>query len=113
MRPGALEAHARRWAKSLLPVYHRLPGPLRHLAVSARGWPLARLRRSGWARAELALGARLECEPAAAAVAAERLRTMLVHAGQTVPYWRRVFAEAGFDPAGATGPADLRRLPVL
>jgi phenylacetate-CoA ligase len=114
MPAGALEAHARHWAKSLLPVYHRLPGPLRHVAVSARGWPLARLRRSDWARAELALGERLERDPAAAsAVAAARLRAMLVHAGRTVPYWARLFAERGFDPARVVGPADLRRLPVL
>ena len=114
MPPGALEAHARHWAKSLLPVYHRLPGPLRHLAVSARGWPLSRLRRSRWARAELALGARVERDASAAAsVASERLRAILVHAGRTVPYYARLFAERGFDPASVRDPGDLRRLPIL
>jgi phenylacetate-CoA ligase len=84
------------------------------VAVSARGWPLARLRRSAWAREEVALGARLERDPAAAAAAAaERLRAVLVHAGRTVPHWARLFAERGFDPARVAGPADLRRLPIL
>jgi len=109
-----LEAHARHWAKSLLPLYHRLPGPIRHVAASARGWPLSRLRRSVWAREESELGARLESDPVAAArVAAERLRAMLVHAAATVPWYERLFAEHGFDPAGVRGPDDLRRLPVL
>src|SRR5262249_8124309 len=49
----------------------------------------------------------------AAAVATERLRALLVHAGRTVPYWTRMFAEHGFDPATVDGPAALRRLPVL
>jgi phenylacetate-coenzyme A ligase PaaK-like adenylate-forming protein len=114
MFPAALEAHARHWAKSLLPFYHRLPAPARHVAVSARGWTLARLRRSAWARDEAALGARLEGDPtAAAAVAADRLRAVLVHAGATVPYYTRLFARHGFDPAKVRGPEALRRLPIL
>ena len=112
--PAELERLARRWAGALLPVYHRLPGPARHVAVSLRGWPLARLRRSVWAEDEARLGARLEVDPGeAAAVARARLRTMLVHAGATVPYWSRLFADVGFDPASADGPEALRRLPVL
>jgi phenylacetate-CoA ligase len=109
-----LEAHARHWAKSLLPLYHRLPGPVRHLAVSARGWPLSRLRRSAWAREEASLGAAVERDPAAAAaIATERLRAILVHAGTSVPWYERVFAAHGFEPASVRGPEDLRRLPIL
>jgi phenylacetate-CoA ligase len=112
--PHALEAHARHWAKSLLPLYHRLPGPVRHLAVSARGWPLSRLRRSVWAREEAALGEAVERDPVAAgAIATDRLRAILVHAGATVPWWERVFAAHGFEPASVRGPEDLRRLPIL
>ena len=109
-----LEAHARHWAKSLLPVYHRLPAPMRHVAVSMRGWPLARLRRSAWAREEAALGARLERDPTAAArCVVERLRAILVHAAATVPWYARAFAEHGFDPVAVEGPDALRRLPIL
>jgi phenylacetate-CoA ligase len=109
-----LEARARRWARTLLPIYHHLPAPLRDLAVSARGWPLARLRRSAWVRDERALGARLERDlPAAEAMAAVRLRAMLVHAGRTVPHWARLFRGARFEPERVRTPADLRRLPIL
>ena len=108
-----LEPMVRRWGKALLPLYHRLPAPARDVAVSLRGWPLARLRRSAWVRAEVALGAHLERDAAAAAAtAAERLRGILVHAAGTVPYYSRLFAERGLDPS-RLGPADLARLPLL
>lgn len=42
-----------------------------------------------------------------------RLRSLLQHAGERVPYYRRRFAESGFDPAGVTQISDLRRLPFL
>lgn len=42
-----------------------------------------------------------------------RLRSLLQHAGERVPYYRRLFAESGFDPAAVTEIADLRRLPFL
>ena len=114
MRGVGLERHARRWARAFLPLYHRLPGPVRDLAVSARGWPLARLRTSPWAREEVARGERLERDLAAAeALAVARLRAMLAHAARTVPYWARLFAEVGFDPDGVASPADLRALPIL
>ena len=112
--PAALERVARRWAGALLPLYHRLPGPARHVALSVRGWPLARLRRSRWAEEEARMGERLEVEPAAAAaVARARLRALLVHAGATVPYWTQLFADVGFDPASTDAPDGFRRLPIL
>ncbi|MDD5330416.1 MAG: phenylacetate--CoA ligase family protein, partial [Sulfuricella sp.] len=42
-----------------------------------------------------------------------RLKALLAHAGRHVPYYRRLFADIGFDPAGVAGLADLRRLPLL
>lgn len=42
-----------------------------------------------------------------------RLRDLLSHAGRTVPYYRRVFREAGLDPARVRSLEDLRRLPPL
>ena len=109
-----LEAHARHWAKSLLPFYHRLPAPVRHLAVSARGWPLARLRRSTWVTDECDVGRGVERDSdAASALAVARLRAILAHAGATVPHYARSFATHGFDPATVRGVGDLRRLPIL
>ena len=43
----------------------------------------------------------------------DALRRTLAHAAAHVPYYRRLFAEAGFDPAGVTSLSDLARLPRL
>lgn len=42
-----------------------------------------------------------------------RLRALLRHAGQHVPYYRELFAQHGFDPAAVRGPQDLQALPLL
>lgn len=43
----------------------------------------------------------------------QRLRTLLMHAGMQVPYYRRLFADLGFDPATIADLSDLRKLPFL
>ncbi|MAT66072.1 MAG: capsule biosynthesis protein CapK [Gammaproteobacteria bacterium] len=43
----------------------------------------------------------------------ERLRALLLHAGRQVPYYQRLFADHGFDPATVTDVADLQSLPLL
>ena len=42
-----------------------------------------------------------------------RLRRLLRHAGETVPFYRRRWREAGIDPAAIRGVADLERIPVV
>ena len=42
-----------------------------------------------------------------------RLRALLRHAGERVPYYRDLFAELGFDPEGVRSVADLEALPTL
>jgi phenylacetate-CoA ligase len=82
--------------------------------VSLRAWPLARLRRSPWAREELARTAALERDPSAAgALASERLRAVLGHAGRHAPYWAETFAAHGLDPSRVRGVEDLAALPLL
>jgi phenylacetate-CoA ligase len=44
---------------------------------------------------------------------AERLRRILRHAYDHVPYYRALFQEHGLDPGRVRGPADLARLPIL
>jgi phenylacetate-CoA ligase len=44
---------------------------------------------------------------------ATRLRALLQHAQQHVPYYRQLFAGLGFDAASVKGVADLQRLPFL
>lgn len=43
----------------------------------------------------------------------ERLRSLLRHAGDTVPFYRTLFAEAGCAPEAVTSLSDLGRLPIL
>ena len=43
----------------------------------------------------------------------EKLRRILQHSSRHVPYYRKVFQEAGFDPATLTGLADLEKVPLL
>lgn len=47
------------------------------------------------------------------ALQGRRLRALLEHAATHVPYYRRLFAEIGFDPRVATGADVLRSLPFL
>lgn len=42
-----------------------------------------------------------------------RLKALLTHAGQHVPYYRDVFSQLAFNPANVTAVADLQRLPFL
>lgn len=79
----------------LFPLQERLKG---HTTVAVR----RALEASQWWPAEKLAEYRLE-----------RLRALLLHAGRRVPYYRRLFAEHGFDPAAVTDVADLQALPLL
>nr|CCF78705.1 Capsular polysaccharide biosynthesis protein CapK [Rubrivivax gelatinosus S1] len=82
-------------SRLLFPLHERLK---RHDSVAVR----RALEASQWWPPE-----RLE------ALRVERLRALLVQAGRHVPYYRELFAAAGFDPAAVTAVADLQRLPFL
>lgn len=43
----------------------------------------------------------------------ERLCSLILHAAEHVPYYRRLFAETGVDPRSIQGLADLSRVPTL
>ncbi len=43
----------------------------------------------------------------------KRLRTLLIHTGNKVPYYRRLFTDIGFDPMAVGDLCDLQRLPLL
>ncbi len=47
------------------------------------------------------------------AIATGELRRLLVHAQANVPHYRKVFADAGFDPRAVRSTGDLAKLPVL
>jgi phenylacetate-CoA ligase len=43
----------------------------------------------------------------------ERIKPLLIHAGQQVPFYRDLFHDLRFDPRGVRSLADLQALPVL
>jgi phenylacetate-CoA ligase len=79
----------------LFPIHERLKG---HRSVAL----LRDLERSQWGSTE-----------SIAALQLGRLRVFLERAGREVPYYRRVFAEAGFSPATLGGISDLQAIPFL
>ena len=79
----------------LFPLHERLKG---HASVAlhrgleeSQWWPQARLD----------------------AARVEKLRGFLARIGATVPYYREVFDQRGFDPAAVTDLRDLQALPFL
>lgn len=84
------------WVAGLLfPLHERLK---RHSSVPVR----RQMEASQWWPAERLAAYRLD-----------RLRALLSHAGQHTVYYRRLFQEAGFDPAQVQTLADLQQLPLL
>lgn len=43
----------------------------------------------------------------------QQLCSLIQHAAAKVPYYRKIFSEAGIDPKSITGPSELQRLPIL
>lgn len=102
-------------SKALECLYPHTPIAVQNLMISGQGWIFRRERygrvfRKALAEAKVRAtwpGERLE------AWQLDALRSFLDHAGQTSPYWRERFAEAGFDPTQLRDLADLRAAPVL
>ena len=93
-RPGA-GAYTRLVSRWLFPLHERLKGH-----DSAR--LLRRMERSQWWSAQQLQDWQLA-----------RLRALLRHAGEHVPYYRELFQRSGFDAGQITRLADLARLPLL
>ncbi|MCZ7566032.1 MAG: AMP-binding protein [Burkholderiales bacterium] len=89
------DIYTRLVAKCLFPFHERLKGhdtvQRRKALEASQWWPVDRLE------SHRVLG----------------LRRLLTHAGQHVPYYRRLFATAGFDPAKLQKTGDIERLPFL
>lgn len=87
--------YTRLFSAGLFPLHERLKG---HRSVPVRRW----LEATQW------------LEPATLReLQLKRLRALLSHAGANVPYYQRVFAEYGFDPATVKALSDLEALPFL
>lgn len=89
------DGYTRFVANLLFPLHERLKGHdsvrLRRELEETQWWPVERLRH----------------------LQLTRLQALLTEAGRHVPYYQRLFAECGFDPAAVHSLADLSRLPFL
>ena len=96
-------------------LYDALPIPLQNVACSLYSWSLNSRRYDSAFDRELAEAEeRLNWSADRLAnYANERLQRFVMHAATTVPYYRRVFAEAGLDPATVRSVEDLAPLPIL
>jgi phenylacetate-CoA ligase len=96
-------------------VYARAPVWAQHVLCSAEGLRLRTLRHPpGFDALVRSAQERLRWTPQQrAADRCARLRTMLIHAGQRVPYWRELFARVGFRPERVQHEDELAVLPLL
>jgi phenylacetate-CoA ligase len=96
-------------------VYARAPIWAQHALCSAEGLRLRALRYPPGFEARLRRAqARLRWTPwQRQADRRARLRTMLIHAGQHVPYWRELFRALGFRPERVQHEDELAVLPRL
>ncbi len=96
-------------------LYLALPIPLQHLACSVEGLRIQRSRYGGdYRRIEAEVRARDRwSRDRIETLRRERLRAFVDHAFRTVPYYRRLARERGFDPASVREVGDLAALPVL
>ncbi len=90
-----MSVYTRLCSAVLFPLHERIK---RHTSTALR----AQLERTQW----LDSAALLELQT-------RRLREFFVAVRDTVPYYGRLFAEAGFAPERLTSPRDLERLPFL
>jgi phenylacetate-CoA ligase len=89
------DGYTRLVSGALFPLQERLKG---HTTVAVR----RSMEHTQWLHRDALDGLRVE-----------RLRSLLVHAGRHVPYYARVFDEAGFDPGKVESLEALRQLPFL
>lgn len=82
-------------SRALFPLHERLKG---HDTVALR----RRMEEVQWWSADRV--SELQCQ---------RLRELLQDVGANVPYYRKLFADIGFEPAEVKGVADLQHLPFL
>ena len=95
--------------------YGRAPVWAQHVLCSAEGLRLRLLRHPpGFEGLVQRAQERLHWTPQQrAADRRARLRTMLIHAGRHVPYWRELFARVGFRPERVQHEDELAVLPLL
>lgn len=100
---------------SSLELYNLLPVSLQNLACSVQGWRDTRVRYGRCFESNLASLLESERLPAAdiTELQNERLRSLIAHAYETVPYYRTRMRGLRLTPADIQTAADLPKLPLL
>ncbi len=96
-------------------LYRRSPARLQEWMLGAYGWARARIREGRSFQRKLAeiRGTQWLSADELRRFQLWTLRRILTRAGEQVPYYRRLFAERGFDPARLRDPGELAALPIL
>ncbi len=96
-------------------VFDRSPPQLRSVFASAFGWTKQRRRFTGeYARWAGFFGeAEYWSRERAEAYQSEKLRELIAHAAEQVPYYREAFSRWGVDPTAIESRADLEKIPIL
>lgn len=102
----------RSWAER---IYEHSPVLLQHAMISAYGWRLARLRYGGRYASYLEdlLRSQYYSQSELAELQNEKLRMLIRHCYDNVPYYARLLRELKLTPTDFRVTADLHKLPVL
>ena len=100
---------------NLANLYSHLPGPLQTLGLNYHAWKIHRERFGRPFEEELERFLDRERQPldSIRAYQTERLRTLIVHAYDTVPYYRERMDAIGLKPDSIRSLEDLPKLPLL
>ena len=101
-----------RWIET---IYEHSPTTVQHAMISLYGWKLARLRYGGGYKkyvSELAHSERYS-DRELAELQDTRLRALISHSYEQVPYYARLFREMRLSPGDFRTTADLVKLPIL
>jgi phenylacetate-CoA ligase len=96
--------------------YRRLPIPLQNVVCSVAGAQRVSAGGRRWAAQSRDRSVKQQHSDEDVGVVTSRdarLREFVTHAGRTVPYYQRLFAELAFDPQDVTSLDDMRHLPIL
>lgn len=101
-----------RWVEAF---YAKSPVLVQNAMLSAYGWKLARLRYGGGFKKHLEelLRSQRYSESELAELQNEKLRALIRHCYEHVPYYSRLFRDLKLTPDDFRAAADLQKLPVL
>lgn len=100
---------------NMMEIYNRLPVKLQNIACAAEGRRLARLRYGGDFTDKLSeyLKNKEKSIDEVLSIRDAKLRRMVRYCYENVPFYIKLFDEAGIDPESVRDPDDISALPIL